>query len=172
MTIQDELLSISYSGRNCLSDGFLWRHRSPRRSVFRLGSLKSSCVRMRLMASEITDFVFVFVFWLCSSGSSPLRMGSATAGWSRPAPSQSGKSWLGTDIAQPGMSDERQKSRLCGRHCFSDLAGSKTSDAERLPEAQRDVTVLVIPPGSGAESPHLLVLRFRSPFQVRLLREA
>ena len=99
-------------------------------------------------------------------------MGSATAGWSRPAPSQSGRRWLGTDIAQPGMSDERQKSRLCGRHCFSDLAGSKTSDAERLPEAQRDVTVLVIPPGSGAESPHLRVLRFRSPFQVRLLREA
>ena len=59
-------------------------------------------------------------------------MGSATAGWSRPAPSQSGRRWLGTDIAQPGMSDERQKSRFCGRHCFSDLAGSKTSDAERL----------------------------------------
>ena len=28
-----------------------------------------------------------------------------------------------TRIAQPGMSDERQKSKLCGRHCFSDLAG-------------------------------------------------
>ena len=35
-----------------------------------------------------------------------------------------------------------------------------------------DVTMLEIPPGSGAESLHLRVLRFRSPFQVRLLREA
>ena len=35
-----------------------------------------------------------------------------------------------------------------------------------------DVTMLEIPPGPGAESPHLRVLRFRSPFQVRLLREA
>ena len=71
-------------------------------------------------------------------------MRSATAGWSRPALSQSGRRRLGTDIAQPGMSDQRQKSLHCGRHCFSDLAGSKTSDAERLPEAQRDVTMLVI----------------------------
>ena len=35
-----------------------------------------------------------------------------------------------------------------------------------------DVTMLAISQGSGAESPHLRVLRFRSPFQVRLLREA
>ena len=97
-----------------------------------------------------------------------LRMRSGTAGWSRPATSQSGRRWLGSNIAQPGMSDERQKSRLCGRHCISDLAGSKTSDAERLPEARRDVTVLVIPPLSGASRPLLRVLRF----QVRLLREA
>ena len=62
MTIQDELLSISYSGRNCLSDGLLWRHQSSCGVVFGLGSLKSSCLRMRLMASEITDFDFV----LCS----------------------------------------------------------------------------------------------------------
>ena len=50
----------------------------------------------------------------------------------------------GSDIAQPGMSDERQKSRLCGRHCFRTFQGSKTSDAERLPEARRDVTMLAI----------------------------
>ena len=35
-----------------------------------------------------------------------------------------------------------------------------------------DVTMLEISQGSGPSSPHLRVLRFRSPFQVRLLREA
>ena len=93
-------------------------------------------------------------------------MGSATAGWSRPAPSQSGRRWQGTDIAQPGMSDERQKSRLCGRHCFSDLAGSKTSEAERLLEARHDVTVLVIPRGPEHQDLTYVysgsVVRFRS----------
>ena len=78
-------------------------------------------------------FRLCIVFWLCSSGSSPLRMGSATAGWSRPAPSQSGHRWLGTDIAQPGMSDERQKSRPYGCTAFPTSQGSKTSDAERPP---------------------------------------
>ena len=37
--------------------------------------------------------------------------------------------------------------------------------------ARRDVTMLAIS-GSGASRPRLRVLRFRSPFQVRLLREA
>ena len=145
--VQDELLSTSYSGRNCLSDGLLLRHRRSCGAVFGLGSLKSSCFRMRLMATEIAEFDFCIIFWLCSSGSSPLRMGSATAGWSRPAPSQSGRRRLGTDIAQPGMSDERQKSRPCGSTAFPTSLGSKTSDAERLPEARRDVTMLEIPRG-------------------------
>ena len=30
---------------------------------------------------------------------------------------------IGTDIAQPGMSDGREQHELCGRHCNSDLAG-------------------------------------------------
>ena len=46
------------------------------------------------------------------------------------------------------------------------------SEAERLPEARQDVTVLVISSGSGASRPLLRVLGFRRPFQVRLLREA
>ena len=32
-------------------------------------------------------------------------------------------SQMGTDIAQPGMFDGREKSRPCGERCSSDLAG-------------------------------------------------
>ena len=86
---------------------------------------------------------------------------------------QSGHRWLETDIAQPGMSDERQKSRLCGEApAFPTLQGRRRLTLNASLRQQRDVTMLVIHPGSGAESPHLRVLRFRSPFQVRLLREA
>ena len=57
-------------------------------------------------------------------------------------------------------------------HCDSDLAGVETPESktprrgEARPHYARDL------PGSGASRPHLRVLRFRSPFQVRLLREA
>ena len=72
----------------------------------------------------------------------------------------------------PGCPTDDRRAGLAGGSAFPTSQGSKTSEAERLPVARRDVTMLVISPGSGAESPHLRVLRFRSPFQVRLLREA
>ena len=77
-------------------------------------------------------------------GEFDLADGSATAGWSRQALSQSGRRWLGTDIAQPGMSDERQKSRLCGRPCIADLAGGRRRLTLNASEARRDVAMLVI----------------------------
>ena len=40
------------------------------------------------------------------------------------------------------MSDERQKSRPCGRRCISDLQGSRTSGAGHLSGVGLDVTVL------------------------------
>ena len=67
-------MSISYSGRNCLSDGLLWRHRRSCGAVFGLGSLKSSCFRMRLMATEIAQFDFVLY-------SGCVRRGVHLCGW-------------------------------------------------------------------------------------------
>ena len=51
--------------------------------------------------------------------------------------------------------------------------GSMTSIAKSPRRGEgRGVTMLEISQGSGASNPRLRVLRFRRPFQVRLVREA
>ena len=45
--------------------------------------------------------------------------------------------------------DVRRMRRRCGARCRSDLAGSKTSEAERLAGVQLDVTMLVISRDQG-----------------------
>ena len=47
----------------------------------------------------------------------------------------------------PGCPMDDRRAGLAGGTAFPTSQGSKTSEAERLPEAQRDVTVLVIPLG-------------------------
>ena len=84
------------------------------------------------MASEITDFDFVLYSGCVRRG---VYLPSTVA--------------VRTQVAWNGhraTGDVRRttEEQALGRHSFSDLAGSKTSDAERLPEAQRDVTMLVI----------------------------
>ena len=78
----------------------------------------------------------------------------------------------GRTSRNPGCPMDDRRAGLAGGSAFPTSQGSKTSEAERLPEARRDVTYARDPPGSGASSPHLRALRFRSPFHVRLLREA
>ena len=50
--------------------------------------------------------------------------------------------------------------------------GSKTSEAERLPEARQDVTMLVIPRGPEHQALTYVYSGSAGPFQVRLLRQA
>ena len=66
-----------------------------------------------------------------------------------------------------------RKAQALREACSSDLAGVEDARSRTLSLGwELDVTVLEILQGSGASSPHLRVLRFRSPLQVRLLREA
>ena len=61
----------------------------------------------------------------------------------------------------PGCPTSERRAVLAGSGAFPTLQGSKTSEAERLPEARRDVTIARDPPGSGASRPLLRVLWFR-----------
>ena len=80
--------------------------------------------------------------------------------------------WLGTDTLHPRVS-EGPRGNL-----------ARQSEVTVRPPGVEDVRSWTffgvgagrhyarVPPGSGGSRPRLRVLRFRSPFQVRLLREA
>ena len=65
----------------------------------------------------------------------PVRVGLATS------------SGCGQERIPRNPGHSKDQVRAFQGHCGSDLSGSRTSDAQRLSEVERDVTVLVIPRG-------------------------
>ena len=102
------------------------------------------CDRVLVLGFKDHRLRLCVAFGLRSLRKSPLQMRSGPVGWSGPAPSQSGRRWLGTDIAQPGMSDGREQYEPCGRAAIPTSQGSKTSRAEHLSGVTPGVTMLVI----------------------------
>ena len=79
--------------------------------------------------------------------------------------------WIG-HRATPGCPMDERRAGLAGGTAFPTSQGTKTSEAARLPEARRDVTMLVIP--RNPEHQELTYVYSDSVVRIRsaLLREA